>query len=260
MKVMRRWSVKTVDVRSDATGLSSRAGTSLLTLVADRVGLTDGLCEALAGTRERRGRHVPGRVVCDLAVMVSLTAGGACLIWWRWRASPRCLARWLRCRRRGGWCCQSASPSAGIRTARAAARARAWAAGATPEQVILDFDATPLVVHSEKEQAAGPYKGGFGFNPLLVSCGRDVLAGILRPGNTGANNAEDHIELLDLALGQLPQSAATFSTFHAPYAGKFLGLHIQALNRFHGLRRDIRSSAPPLPARRRASNDAAGFA
>src|SRR5207302_6171428 len=61
--------------------------------------------------------------------------------------------------------------------------------------------------HSEKERAAGHYKGGFGFNPLLVTCGREVLAGILRPGNAGANNAEDHLELLDLALEQLPQSA-----------------------------------------------------
>ena len=97
---------------------------------------------------------------------------------------------------------------AGIRAARAAARARAWAAGAAPERVILDFDATPIDVHSEKEQAAGHYKGGFGFNPLLVTCGREVLAGILRPGNAGANNAEDHLELLDLALEQLPQQRA----------------------------------------------------
>jgi hypothetical protein len=96
---------------------------------------------------------------------------------------------------------------AGIRAARAAGRARVWAAGAAPDRVILDFDATPIDVHSEKEHAAGHYKGGFGFNPLLVSCGREVLAGILRPGNAGANNVEDHIQLLDLALGQLPPSA-----------------------------------------------------
>ncbi|MGN6171263.1 MAG: IS1380 family transposase, partial [Solirubrobacteraceae bacterium] len=70
-----------------------------------------------------------------------------------------------------------------------------------------DFDATPIDVHSEKEQAAGHYKGGFGFNPLLVTCGREMLAGVLRPGNAGANNAADHLELLDLALEQLPQSA-----------------------------------------------------
>ena len=96
---------------------------------------------------------------------------------------------------------------AGIRAARAAARGRAWAAGAAPERVILDFDATPIDVHSEKERAAGHYKGGFGFNPLVVRCGREVLAGILRPGNAGANNAPDHLESLDLALEQLPQSA-----------------------------------------------------
>jgi hypothetical protein len=96
---------------------------------------------------------------------------------------------------------------AGIRAARAAARSRAWAAGAGPERMILDFDATPVDVHSEKEQAAGHYKGGFGFNPLLVSCGREVLAGILRPGNAGANNVADHLALLDLGLEQLPQSA-----------------------------------------------------
>jgi len=96
---------------------------------------------------------------------------------------------------------------AGVRAARAAARARTWAAGAAPERVIIDFDATPIDVHSEKEQAAGHYKGGFGFNPLLVTCDREVLAGILRPGNAGANNVADHLELLDLALEQLPQSA-----------------------------------------------------
>ena len=71
----------------------------------------------------------------------------------------------------------------------------------------LDFDATPVVVHSEKEQAAGHYKGGFGFNPLIATCGREILAGILRPGNAGANNAEDHLALLDLALEQLPEEA-----------------------------------------------------
>lgn len=44
-----------------------------------------------------------------------------------------------------------------IRQARAIARARAWEAGAGPERVILDFDATPISIHSEKEQAAGHY-------------------------------------------------------------------------------------------------------
>ncbi len=77
MKVMGRQAVKTVDVRADGTGLVSRAGSALLALIADRVGLTDGLSVALAGTRERSGGHAPGRVFCDLAVM--LADGGRCV-------------------------------------------------------------------------------------------------------------------------------------------------------------------------------------
>jgi hypothetical protein len=207
VKVMGRWSVKTVDVRADGTGLSSRAGTSLLALVADRVGLTGGLCDALAGTRERRSGHEPGRVFCDLAVM--LADGGRCVSDLAALAGQSSLFGEVASVSTARRVVLSVGVRelGGIRAARAAARSRAWAAGAAPERVILDFDATPIDVHSDKEQAAGHYKGGFGFNPLLVSCGRELLAGILRPGNAGANNAEDHLALLDLALEQLPQSA-----------------------------------------------------
>ena len=55
----------------------SHAGAALLAEVADRVGLTRALSRALAGLRERRGRHDPGRVIRDLAVM--LADGGDCL-------------------------------------------------------------------------------------------------------------------------------------------------------------------------------------
>ena len=72
--MMGRWSVKTVDVRADGLGLSSRAGTSSL---ADRLGLTGGLCGALGGSRKRRWAHDPGRVFCDLAV--TLADGGCCV-------------------------------------------------------------------------------------------------------------------------------------------------------------------------------------
>jgi Transposase DDE domain group 1 len=206
VKVMGRWSVKTVDVQADGTGLCSRAGTALLALVADRVGLTAGLCDALEGTRERRGGHEPGRVFCDLAVM--LADGGRCVSDLGALAGQSLLfgdvASVSTARR--VMLAVGEAELAGIRAARARARARAWAAGAAPERVILDFDATPIDVHSEKEQAAGHYKGGFGFNPLLVTCGRELLAGILRPGNAGANNAEDHLQVLDLALEQLPES------------------------------------------------------
>jgi hypothetical protein len=206
LKVMGRLSVKTVDVRADGSGLSSRAGTSLLALVADRVGLTGGLCEALGDTRERRSAHDPGRVFCDLAVM--LADGGRCVSDLAALAGQSSLFGEVASVSTARRVVLSVGDAqlAGIRAARADARARAWAAGAAPDRVILDFDATPISVHSEKQHAAGHYKGGFGFNPLIVSCGREVLAGILRPGNAGANNAEDHITLLDLALEQLPSS------------------------------------------------------
>jgi len=178
-----------------------------LALVADRVGLTAGLCDALEGTRERRSGHQPGRVFGDLAVM--LADGGRCVSDLQALAGQASLFGDVASVSTARRVVVSVGEGelAAIRAARAAARARAWPAGAAPERVILDFDATPIDVHSEKEQAAGHYKGGFGFNPLLVTCGREVLAGILRPGNAGANNAEDHLELLDLALEQLPQSA-----------------------------------------------------
>jgi hypothetical protein len=43
--------------------------------------------------------------------------------------------------------------------------------------------------------------------PLAVSCGREVLAALLRPGNAGANDAEDHVHLLELAFARLPPAA-----------------------------------------------------
>jgi len=179
----------------------------LLPLVAARLGFTGGLSDALAGTRERRSGHDPGRVFCDLAVM--LADGG------------RCVSDLAALAGQASLFGEVASVSTArrlllsigevelerVRRARAIARERAWAAGAAPRRVILDFDATPVDSHSEKERAAGHYKGGFGFNPLLVTCGREVLAGILRPGNAGANNAADHLNMLELALAQLPQSA-----------------------------------------------------
>jgi hypothetical protein len=200
---MGRSTIETVDVRADGTGLSSRAGTALLALVAQRLGLTDGLSAALAGTRERRSGHDPGRVLCDLAVMAG--DGGHCVSDLAALAGQPALFGNLASvstARRVLLSIGEAELDL-IRQARALARARAWEAGAAPERVILDFDATPITIHSEKEMAAGHYKGGFGFNPLLASCGREVLAGILRPGNAGANNAEDHLSVLELALEQL---------------------------------------------------------
>jgi hypothetical protein len=102
-----------------------------------------------------------------------------------------------------------------LRAARAHARARAWAAGAHPnvELLIVDADATLVLARSDAKQgAAGSYKHTFGFHPLLAYLDRghapgEPLAGLLRPGNAPAGGADDLIELVDLALAQLPAAA-----------------------------------------------------
>ena len=68
------------------------------------------------------------------------------------------------------------------------------------------LDATLVTCHSEKEQAAPTFKGGFGYHPLtawLDNTG-EALAAVLRPGNAGSNTAADHIAVTDLALAQIP--------------------------------------------------------
>ena len=47
--------------------------------------------------------------------------------------------------------------------ARAAARRRAWEAGARPGWIVMDLDASLVNSHSEKHRAAPTYKHGFGF-------------------------------------------------------------------------------------------------
>jgi len=56
----------------------------------------------------------------------------------------------------------------GLRDARARVRARAWAAGARPERVVLDFDSHLITSHSEKEGAAPTWKRGFAFTRCCV--------------------------------------------------------------------------------------------
>lgn len=76
-----------------------------------------------------------------------------------------------------------------IANARAAARAWAGAAGKHPAFYVIDFDATLVTSHSEKQGAAANYKHGFGFHPLLafLDATGEALAGILRPGTAGSN-------------------------------------------------------------------------
>jgi hypothetical protein len=207
MRVLGRSRSLNIEVVADATGLTSRAGTVLLAGFCQRIGLSDLLCAALAPTRERASVHAPGRVLAGLAVMIA--DGGRCVSDLVVLAGQGALFGAVASVSTARRVMVSLGPVelAAIRRARAIARERAWQAGAAPSAVILDFDAFPIGAHSEKEGAAGHYKGGFGHHPLAVSCGREVLAAMLRPGNAGANDAEDHVHVLELALEQLPPSA-----------------------------------------------------
>jgi hypothetical protein len=82
--------------------------------------------------------------------------------------------------------------------------------GSSP--VILDIDASLVEIHTDgKQQAAPTYKGGFGFHPMFcfADATGEVLSGVLRPGNAGANTVSDHLEVLDQAIAQLPAAIAT---------------------------------------------------
>jgi hypothetical protein len=93
-----------------------------------------------------------------------------------------------------------------LRAAHAQARERAWKLGVRPERVTIDLDATLINSHSDKEGAAGNFKGGYGFHPLLAYFDEsdEAAAGALRPGNAGANTAADQIEVVEQALEQIP--------------------------------------------------------
>ena len=58
MRVKPNSPIESVQVVADAEGLSSRAGTVLLAGVADKVGLTEVLSQAMGGVRRQAARHV----------------------------------------------------------------------------------------------------------------------------------------------------------------------------------------------------------
>ena len=203
------------EVTTDGTGVVGHAGAALLRELADRVGLTSAL--GWRGSQDRRRRHPDAAVLRDLAVM--LADGGDCLSdLAALRDQPELFGpvastptAWRVLERAA----HDPDGLARLRAARAHARARAWTAGGDPdvELLVIDADATLVLAHSDhKEGAAGTYKHTFGFAPLLAYLDRgaapgEPLAGVLRPGNAAAGSSDDLIELVDLALAQLPAAS-----------------------------------------------------
>ena len=208
MKVMRDGRQVTVEVTADGAGLVSHAGTALLAQVADKVGLTRMLSRRLAGIKQRRRGHDPGRVIRDLAVM--LADGGECVSDLGAVREQEALFGSVASDSTAFRVVDKVASTPGgldaLRSAHARARERFWELHGVPERLTLDVDATLITAHSEKERAAGNYKGGYGFHPLQAYLDetREALGGLLRPGNAGSNTAEDHKTVIDLALGQVP--------------------------------------------------------
>jgi hypothetical protein len=187
----------------------------MLREMAELTGLSQGVTSALADTYKGVPVHAPGRVFTDLACAVAdgadCVSGIGTLVDRRDLFGPVASmpTTWRLLER------IDAAHLGRVRSARAAARARAWAAGAAPKpgaELRLDFDATITIAHSGKQDAAPTWKKTFGFHPLLCFldrpevAGGEALAGILRKGNAGSNTAADHVTVLDLALGQLPEA------------------------------------------------------
>jgi hypothetical protein len=189
-------------VSSDGRGLVSQAGAVLLWETMRVTGLARGLSEGLARWRAPRAVHDPGKiavlreqpglagpVASDPVVsrLVSTLAGDL----------PRSLKA--------------------VRAARAAARERAWALagpgspGGDGQLVTVDLDATIVISHSEKQEAAPTWKKTFGFHPMTAFADHgqegngEPLAIVLRSGNAGSNTVADHIGATRLALAQLPR-------------------------------------------------------
>lgn len=215
---MKRTSWSTgLSVTSDGVGVVAHAGSVATRLLADRVGLTSELSKVMVRRNFVPG-HDRGRVLTDVAVMLvdggeaiadidvlrhqSSVLGRVASAPTVWRAldevTPGRLKR--------------------IQNARARVRRQVWSqlpdgvpaskvAGTDLDDlIVLDTDATIVISHSEKENAAATFKRTFGFHPLGVWCDNtsEFLAAKLRAGNAGSNTAADHIEVLTDAIAQIP--------------------------------------------------------
>lgn len=220
--VNRRRRRPALKVTGDGTGVANHAGARLLGDLAEAVGLPRGLSVAMAPTKQRRRGHDRGDVLVDLAVAIAdgaETISDLAVL----RDQPDLFGSVAS--HPTVWRTIAAVDDAAlarISTARAEARANAWAAGADPGFYVIDIDATLVGSHSDKEQAAPTWKRGFGFHPLLayLDATGEALAGVLRPGNACSGTAADHVTVLADALAQLPIDPATVTvTARADSAG-----------------------------------------
>lgn len=205
-----------VTVSADGRGVVSHAGMGMLRELADLTGLSAQVTAVLADTYKGPWVHPPGAVFADLAAAVA--DGADCIDGVGQLCGDREHVFGPKASTTTMWRLVDERIDAAhlpkVRTARAAAREAAWAAGAAPragEPLYIDIDATLVIDHSDnKAQAAPTWKKTFGHHPLLAFldrpeiAGGEALAGLLRKGNAGSNTAADHISVLEQALAALP--------------------------------------------------------
>ena len=217
MQTTTDWS-KGLDIEVRGDDVVSHTGTVITRMLADRTGLTGELSDALARPDVIHDR---GRVLADVSLAIADGAtsisdigvlrdqrrifGPVASTSTAWRALGEIDAQAIT----------------RITAARNRTRTKVWSRiearhGAIPPiatcygditgVIGIRIDATLVNSYSDKQQAAGNFKGGYGFHPLTAWCDNtgECLAIIARPGNAGSNTAADHIEIIDAAIAALP--------------------------------------------------------
>ncbi len=202
-----------VVVEGGGDGVVAHVGLHALGAFSGRLGLGDSLSVAVGWAGGRAPVHDRGKVLVQ--AMLMLAGGGeACTDIEHLRAqgvlfgsvpSDSTLHRVFH---------QLDEPTRDrLWKAMADARAEVWsrASATVTGEVVLDIDASLHEIHSEnKEGTAATYKGGFGFHPICCTADAtgETLGVKMRPGNAGANNIADHVEVLDQAIAGLPEQVA----------------------------------------------------
>ena len=206
-----------VEVRGD--DVVGHAGNVIPRILADNLGLTNGLSAALSRPEVIHDRGV---VLRDVAVSI---AGGAQNL--SGAAVLRDQARLFGpvASTPTMWRSLNEIDNAGlarVTMVRNKIRERVWELiearhGAIPpsrtcygdvgEVIVIRIDATLTECYSDKECAAGNFKGGYGHHPLTAWCDNtgELLAIIPRKGNAGSNTAADHIAIIDAAIAAIPR-------------------------------------------------------
>lgn len=205
-----------VEVRGD--DVVGHAGNVIPRMLADAIGLTSGLSAALSRPEVLHDR---GAVLRDIAVSIAdgaqNLAGTAVL-----RDQGRLFG--LVASHPTMWRSLNEvddTALAQVREVRNQIRGRVWELiedrhsavppsrtcyGDLGETIVIRIDATLTQCHSDKQKAAGNFKGGYGHHPLTAWCDNtgELLAIMARAGNAGSNTAADHIAIIDAAINAIP--------------------------------------------------------